>query len=515
MATRQRYLEKQLQKRESEASELRRNLHELRTKFFQLERAFETNLQVQTEQEVEFNRTKHEIQELRKLNDEIVQTRTVLNSRLMNTIIERDHWKNAFLRQRDFITSNKTECSNAVALVKRECEDILKMTRETTEKQFHELLELYNKTKEKATRLEEEIEAYQISQREHENRSFELANLLETLKRFDVDVDALCQLVAEALKNLTEPGNLFENGMKNLRQLTWIAKDKKDESELTLLREQNSVLKEVVKNLKRKVSAQQRLRSEILEREKKERNGFASRETKTINDDLLENCVPTLNNSIDTVTQENHNNVIEKQDACNDDETIQIVTRAKNNRRKEFDSEDKIIDKCGRVICIESHSNGLFYEEYIFKLSVNREIKLKYPVLLNNNETVVKMEFVDDEAEYEGAPLDRILIFFKNIHVSVNVKQTGVPCGTQTTRMKTSSNVAQTTLTGINSFSRLNVGVGVSKQIFDVFFCFPRLKTNLFAKNRLIECSIDFHEASKNYSSKINSNGETFFSSFA
>lgn len=42
--------------------------------------------------------------------------------------------------------------------------------------------------------------------------------------------------------------------MKNLRQLTWTTKCEKDESELILLREQNSVLKEVVKNLKRKVS---------------------------------------------------------------------------------------------------------------------------------------------------------------------------------------------------------------------------------------------------------------------
>lgn len=33
--------------------------------------------------------------------------------------------------------------------------------------------------------------------REQENRGFELANLLETLKRFDVDVGSVCQLTAE------------------------------------------------------------------------------------------------------------------------------------------------------------------------------------------------------------------------------------------------------------------------------------------------------------------------------
>lgn len=58
MDSRQRYLEEQLQRRE--ASELRRNLHELSGKFFQLERAFEINLQSQARQEVEFNRVKVE-----------------------------------------------------------------------------------------------------------------------------------------------------------------------------------------------------------------------------------------------------------------------------------------------------------------------------------------------------------------------------------------------------------------------------------------------------------------------
>lgn len=58
-----------------------------------------------------------------------------------------------------------------------------------------------------------------------------------------------------ALKNLTQRGNLFEEGMKNLRHLAWTTEYRVDEPELTLLRKQNSVLKEVVKNLKKKVSA--------------------------------------------------------------------------------------------------------------------------------------------------------------------------------------------------------------------------------------------------------------------
>lgn len=58
---------------------------------------------------------------------------------------------------------------------------------------------------------------------------------------------------ATALRNLTESGNLFEGSMKNLRHLAWTVKERKDEPQLVLLREQNSVLREVVKNLKRKV----------------------------------------------------------------------------------------------------------------------------------------------------------------------------------------------------------------------------------------------------------------------
>ncbi|KOC60098.1 hypothetical protein WH47_08088 [Habropoda laboriosa] len=253
MDSRQRYLEEQLQRRESETLELRRNLRELGTKFFQLERAFEINLRSQTHREVQFNRMKLESEELRKLNGETVRARTELNSRLMNAITERDHWKNAFLRQGEFIKRSKIEFDNAITLVKQECEDILKTTRETAGRQFHEIVELYNEAREKVTRLEGRVRTYQGCEREQENRTFELANLLETLKRFDVDVGSVCQLAAEALKNMTERGNFFEESMRNLRYLAWTVKDRKDEPQLVLLRKQNSVLREVVKNLKRKV----------------------------------------------------------------------------------------------------------------------------------------------------------------------------------------------------------------------------------------------------------------------
>ncbi|CAK9798433.1 hypothetical protein ANTQUA_LOCUS1632 [Anthophora quadrimaculata] len=476
MGSRQRYLEEQLQRRESETLELRRNHRELETKFFQLERAFEINLRSQTHREVEFNRMKLEGEDLRKLNGETVAARTELNSRLMNAITERDHWKNAFLQQGEFIKRNKIEFDNAMALVKREYEDILKITRENAEKQLHEIVQLYDEAREKVTRLEGHIEKYQLCEREQENRTFELANLLETLKRFDVDVGSVCQLAAEALKNMTERGNLFEESMRNLRHLAWIVTDRKDEPQLVLLREQNSVLKEVVKNLKRKM-IQQQTHNEIPERETEQRNKRISHEIErkpaNVNVDLLdgstcnENITPPVENSINSLIRINNNGYDEKRREHDEKETCLVIGAQRNdNRSTKVDIESSTIDKYGKVLCIESHCNGVAYEEYVFKLSIDREIKLKYPVLLNNNDQeTVKVEFVDNEADYETVPLDRMLILFKNIYAVVNVKQTGVPCSTQTTKMKTSNNFTQTALTGINSFSRLNVGVTVSEGI--------------------------------------------------
>ncbi|XP_076386343.1 uncharacterized protein LOC100882508 isoform X2 [Megachile rotundata] len=106
MEQKQRYLEEQLQRRESEVSELRRDFRELRAKFFQLERAFQLNLQLQSRQEIEFNRVKLQNQELRKINDDTLRTRTELNSRLTNAVIEKDHWRNAFLQQKELFNSS-------------------------------------------------------------------------------------------------------------------------------------------------------------------------------------------------------------------------------------------------------------------------------------------------------------------------------------------------------------------------------------------------------------------------
>lgn len=44
-----------------------------------------------------------------------------------------------------------------MALVKRECEDILKTTRETAERQIHEIVELYDEAKEKVFKKSENL----------------------------------------------------------------------------------------------------------------------------------------------------------------------------------------------------------------------------------------------------------------------------------------------------------------------------------------------------------------------
>lgn len=191
------------------------------------------------------------------------------------------------------------------------------------------------------------------------------------------------------------------------------------------------------------------------------------------NDKLLhesefdKNIVPAVENSMNLLIHENNNNYTKECKGHVENEMRGLTDGYKNdNRNKRFDIENTKIDKCGRILCIESHSNGTIYEEYVIKLSINREIKIKYPIVLNNNEAMVRLEFMDNEIDYEKAPIDRMLILFKNIHAVVNVKQTGVPCSTQTTKIKTSNNFTQTSFTGINSFSRLNVGVTVSEKIF-------------------------------------------------
>ena len=166
--------------------------------------------------------------------------------------------------------------------------------------------------------------------------------------------------------------------------------------------------------------------NEIPEKEYEERHErmLLENTTQNNNDKLLyesdfdKNIVPAVENSvINSLTHENNNNYTKECKGHVENEMRGLTDGCKNdNRNKRFDIESTKIDKCGRILCIESHSNGTIYEEYVIKLSINREIKIKYPIVLNNNEAMVRLEFMDNEIDYEKAPIDRMLILFKNIH---------------------------------------------------------------------------------------------------
>ena len=198
-----------------------------------------------------------------------------------------------------------------------------------------------------------------------------------------------------------------------------------------------------------------------------------------LSNERLSNVNATENPINPSIRENNNDYDAKKRNGRGATETRAMTVGCKSeNRSEQFDIERTIIDKCGKLLCVEAHSNGVAYEEYVFKLSTEREIKIKYPVLLNNDdEAVVRLEFVNNENDYEVAPMDRMVILFKNVCVNVNVKQTGVPCSTQTTKIKTSNIFTQTTITGINSFSRLNMGATVSeKNIHLSHFEIARLK---------------------------------------
>lgn len=121
----------------------------------------------------------------------------------------------------------------------------------------------------------------------------------------------------------------------------------------------------------------------------------------------------------------------------------------------------------------QSHYNGIPYEEYIFKFSRDEEMKVKF--LLAVNDLPLKIQFTDDEAQYEDATMDKIYIFLRNIEKIVKMKNCGLNCAVQTTRIKLVDNYSQTKLTNSsNSFSRLNVGATVNEEII-----FINLKTTI------------------------------------
>lgn len=115
----------------------------------------------------------------------------------------------------------------------------------------------------------------------------------------------------------------------------------------------------------------------------------------------------------------------------------------------------------------QSHFNGIPYEEYIFKFSRNQEMKVKFSSHVISKYLPLKIHFTDDEEEYEDTEMDKIYVFLRNIEKIVKLKNNGLNCGVQTTRVKLNDNYSQTKLTNsTNSFSRLNVGATVKDVSF-------------------------------------------------
>ncbi|XP_033211820.1 uncharacterized protein LOC117169513 [Belonocnema kinseyi] len=466
------HLANRLQEREQELEKLHSSFCDVRNKFMQLENAFQINLQTQQDREDEINLLRLESHDYRKLDEESAKSRAELASRLMKAISESDHWKKAFMQQK---RTNKLEHENFIASVKKECEDILQVTRSTAEKHFRELVQLYQTERGKSDLLQKQMKIFQQKYRNKQERILELANLLETLAQFNVNVESVCQNAAEVMRNFEEHDIVHVEKMRKLRQLTWEAGQIKFQDQ-EQLRIQNSVLREIVKSLKKKLQiANSCSESRLLIPEKDESPecinpinfsgyrkpaNFSNESEKMLNNYMTPECNQT-SKSFDNPQKLNGPSEYQSPGSINQKIKINAINARKRKETKfSRDSREKDqICLSPHIEKLESHLNGVPYQEYVIRFSKNHEMKVKHSSIPTSGEFPLKIEFVDDEEEYQDASLDKIYIFLKNIERVIRLKKNGMNCGVQTTRVKISNSYAQTMLTkSTNSFSRLNVG---------------------------------------------------------
>ncbi|XP_015178740.1 PREDICTED: uncharacterized protein LOC107067601 [Polistes dominula] len=273
-------------------------------------------------------------------------------------------------------------------------------------------------------RLDEKIKEHDKEKVSFERRTRELANLLETLEHFDLDVKTLCRLTAEAVANLTKVEPHFEEAIKKLRQFTWKVNEREYDKETDKLRSQNLVLREIIKSLKRK----------------------------TQND---------LSKSTDESTQKNN----DVQNLANDFKKEQTITNDLTKCTKcsltkcNLENKDivsKSVDK--KVLCIESHKNGIFYDEYVIGFSNTRQMKIKHSPMTSTKMAHLKLEIFDCEEKYHESSPDKVVILLKNLSTSIKIERTGINCATQTVLTRKCDNYTQTSITQIRDFQRLNVG---------------------------------------------------------
>ncbi|KAI4502627.1 hypothetical protein M0802_002539 [Mischocyttarus mexicanus] len=303
------------------------------------------------------------------------------------------------------------------------------------EKKHDELSVFYDKAKEKIHQLEEQIKENAIEKESFERRTRELANLLETLEHFDLNVKTLCRLTTEAVANLTKVEPHFEEAIKKLRQFTWKVNERECDKETDKLRSQNLVLREIVKSLKRKTQ----FRSENhVDRENDLKKSIDENSKKN---DVIEN--PT-------------NDFRKEQTIINDLAECTKCSLMRCNLENRDDIVSKGIDE--KILCIESHKNGILYEEYVIRFSNTRQMKIKHSPVTSTKMAHLKLEIFDCEEKYHESSPDKVVILLKNLSTSIKIERTGINCATQTVLKRKCDNNTQTSITQIRDFLRLNVG---------------------------------------------------------
>lgn len=141
-----------------------------------------------------------------------------------------------------------------------------------------------------------------------------------------------------------------------------------------------------------------------------------------------------------------------------------------------YNSDSNIVsnDVDEKLLCIESHKNGIFYDEYVIGFSNNRQMKIKHSPVVSTKTAQLKLEIVDCEEKYQESSPDKVVILLKNLSTSIKIKRTGINCATQTVLNRKRDNYTQTSISEIRNFLRLNVGCTVSNRMRD---------NNLFIKS--------------------------------
>ncbi|KAL2726470.1 trichohyalin-like [Vespula squamosa] len=475
-----------------ESVQLRRKLEEVNAKFVQLQQAFVMKLRSQKHRETRFDRLTLENQEIQRFAEECLRDVTEMRIRLKETESERDLWKSTAMRERKKTERTRSEVKVAEESLEKKRESVSRGIRnEEREKQLEELSGFYDEAKEKIRRLEEERKENATRKESFEARARELANLLETLEHFDLDVKTLCRLTAEgefdprfykflklppvAVENLTKVGLHFAETIKKLRQFTWKADDKECDNETDKLRSQNLVLREIVKSLKRKAQFRSEnqvskdLRETIDERENKIEESCNYRDLKA-NDNNAN--VKKNRNQTRTEHEANSKGIDDVKNVVNDTsfendfkENPTVINDRTESKEKcsstRYNRDGKEIvsnDVDEKLLCIESHKNGIFYDEYVIGFSNNRQMKIKHSPEASTKTAHLKLEIVDCEEKYQESSPDKVVIFLKNLSTSIKIKHTGINCSTQTVLTRKRDNYTQTSITEIRNFLRLNVG---------------------------------------------------------